>query len=91
MSHFLFLVVHVLATSAAFAPIYLPGGRCNRALVLKRSTSTAQESVASSVPNSQPRSGLAQKLLDFALNSPLWDYVLVPQARESIVKTAEGK
>ncbi|KAL7468490.1 hypothetical protein ACHAXS_008737 [Conticribra weissflogii] len=45
--------------------------------------------VAESKPRSQPRTGLAQQLLNLALNSPLWDYVLVPQARASIVKTAE--
>ena len=42
-------------------------------------------------PRSQPRSGLGQQLLNLALASPLWEYVLVPQARASIVKTAEGK
>jgi len=44
---------------------------------------------ATAEPRSNPRSGLAQTLLDAALNSPLWTYVLVPQARASIVKTAE--
>jgi len=39
---------------------------------------------------SQPRSGLAQELLNLALKSPLWTYVMVPQARASIVKTAES-
>ena len=38
----------------------------------------------------QPRTGLAQNLLNFALSSPLWRYVLVPQARANIVKTAES-
>ena len=38
----------------------------------------------------QPRTGLAQNLLNFALSSPLWKYVLVPQARANIVKTAES-
>ena len=37
----------------------------------------------------KPRSGLAQQLLNLALASPLWDYVLVPQAKATIVKTAE--
>ena len=36
-----------------------------------------------------PRTGFAQQLLDVALTSPIWEYVLVPQARASIVKTAE--
>jgi len=51
-------------------------------------TSTSKESGASK-PKSEPRSGFAQQLLNFALASPLWEYVLVPQARASIVKTAE--
>ena len=37
----------------------------------------------------KPREGFAQQLLNIALKSPLWEYVLVPQARASIVKTAE--
>jgi len=41
-------------------------------------------------PRSQPRSGIAQELLNLALKSPLWTYVMVPQARASIVKTAES-
>ena len=36
-----------------------------------------------------PRTGFAQTLLNYALNSPLWKQVLVPQARQNIVKTAE--
>lgn len=38
----------------------------------------------------KPRTGFAQKLLDFALHSPLWKLVLVPEARKNIVKTAEA-
>jgi len=38
---------------------------------------------------SKPREGFTQQLLNIALKSPLWEYVLVPQARASIVKTAE--
>ncbi|CAJ1954522.1 unnamed protein product [Cylindrotheca closterium] len=37
-----------------------------------------------------PRTGLAQTFLNYALNSPLWKQVLVPQARQNIVKTAES-
>lgn len=33
--------------------------------------------------------GLGQAVLDMALNSPLWKYVLVPQARKKISDTAE--
>ena len=41
------------------------------------------------ISKSTPREGVAQQLLNIALKSPLWEYVLVPQARASIVKTAE--
>mmetsp|Transcript_17908 Transcript_17908/g.50808 ORF Transcript_17908/g.50808 Transcript_17908/m.50808 type:complete len:448 (-) Transcript_17908:50-1393(-) len=34
--------------------------------------------------------GVAQKMLNVALNSPLWKLVLVPQARANIQKTAEA-
>eukprot|EP00584_Thalassiosira_punctigera_P011794 CAMPEP_0172548320 /NCGR_PEP_ID=MMETSP1067-20121228/17636_1 /TAXON_ID=265564 ORGANISM="Thalassiosira punctigera, Strain Tpunct2005C2" /NCGR_SAMPLE_ID=MMETSP1067 /ASSEMBLY_ACC=CAM_ASM_000444 /LENGTH=414 /DNA_ID=CAMNT_0013335521 /DNA_START=107 /DNA_END=1351 /DNA_ORIENTATION=- len=36
-----------------------------------------------------PRIGLAQRLLDVALASPVWTYVLVPRARATMVETAE--
>lgn len=36
------------------------------------------------------RTGFAQTLLNFALESPLWKYILVPQARSTMVKTAEA-
>ena len=45
-----------------------------------RSTNTA---------TAKPRSGFAQTLLNLALSSPIWTYILVPQARATIVKTAE--
>eukprot|EP00533_Pseudo-nitzschia_delicatissima_P003868 CAMPEP_0116091322 /NCGR_PEP_ID=MMETSP0327-20121206/7443_1 /TAXON_ID=44447 /ORGANISM="Pseudo-nitzschia delicatissima, Strain B596" /LENGTH=449 /DNA_ID=CAMNT_0003582665 /DNA_START=58 /DNA_END=1407 /DNA_ORIENTATION=- len=37
-----------------------------------------------------PRTGFAQTLLNFALESPLWKLILVPQARATMVKTAEA-
>ena len=37
----------------------------------------------------KPRTGFAQTLLNLALSSPIWTYILVPQARATIVKTAE--
>lgn len=45
---------------------------------------------AASNSRAPPRTGLAQTLLDFALASPLWKYLLVPQARATMVKTAES-
>ncbi len=37
-----------------------------------------------------PRSGFAQQVLDFALRTPVWKHILVPQARSTMVKTAES-
>lgn len=37
-----------------------------------------------------PRTGFAQTLLNFALESPLWKLILVPQARATMVQTAEA-
>mmetsp|Transcript_8157 Transcript_8157/g.12508 ORF Transcript_8157/g.12508 Transcript_8157/m.12508 type:complete len:410 (+) Transcript_8157:60-1289(+) len=42
----------------------------------------------SSTNKNARRTGLGQSLLNFALNSPLWTYVLVPQARQKMVDTA---
>ena len=53
-------------------------------------SSTQQSTIEQPAKRSKPRSGLAQELLNLALQSPLWTYVLVPQARASIVKTAES-
>ena len=48
------------------------------------------ETEASSSTRAPPRTGFAQMLLNFALESPLWKLILVPQARANIVKTAEA-
>lgn len=77
-------ITYTFAVAAAFAP----SPRRSQGVVTLMSTSS-QEAVATK-PRSEPRSGFAQQLLNLALASPLWDYVLVPQARASIVKTAEG-
>jgi ubiquinone/menaquinone biosynthesis C-methylase UbiE len=37
-----------------------------------------------------PRSGFAQQVLDLALRTPVWKHILVPQARSTMVKTAES-
>lgn len=37
-----------------------------------------------------PRTGFAQSLLNFALESPLWKLILVPKARATMVETAEA-
>ena len=52
------------------------------------STETATSTISSS--RAPPRTGLAQTLLNFALESPLWKLILVPQARANIIQTAEA-
>lgn len=59
----------------------------NNIFLLHASSSPTKEAATT---RSQPRLGIAQELLNLALKSPLWTYVLVPQARASIVKTAES-
>ena len=57
------------------------------------STDTSSTSTTTTVvrkPKAKPRTGIAQRILDYALTSPLWKLVLVPQARNNIVKTAEA-
>lgn len=44
--------------------------------------------VAAGERNVGPRTGFLQSLLNVALESPLWTYVLVPQARQKMVDTA---
>ena len=53
---------------------------------LMASTETADGSST----RAPPRTGFAQTLLNFALESPLWKLILVPQARATMVKTAEA-
>jgi SAM-dependent methyltransferase len=38
----------------------------------------------------KPRNGLGQRLLNAALNGPLWKYVMVPQARATMISTARS-
>lgn len=45
---------------------------------------------SSTTTRAPPRTGPAQKVLDWALESPLWKYLLVPQARKTMVQTAEA-
>ena len=46
--------------------------------------------IAFSETRAPPRTGFAQKLLNFALETPIWKHILVPQARATMVKTAES-
>ena len=91
LMHQLLLFTALFATVTAFAPPHRLKNHYERAtLLMITPATTASQDIASSEPKSKPRSGFAQQLLNLALTSPLWDYVLVPQARASIVKTAEG-
>ena len=52
---------------------------------------TNPESTTTGVPSPPPRrTGFGQKVLDFALETPLWKHILVPRARANIAKTAEA-
>ena len=62
--------------SLAFAPTTNPQCRATTVLNMAVTSQPAQTS-------------LGQSLLNFALESPLWKYVLVPQARKKIVNTAQ--
>jgi ubiquinone/menaquinone biosynthesis C-methylase UbiE len=53
-------------------------------------TGSDVDSSPATITRAPPRTGLAQGILDWALTSPLWKHVLVPQARANIVRTAEA-
>jgi len=69
---------------------FLHSGINSVAAVRRDAITLLHSSTQATEPSSQPRSGIAQELLNLALKSPLWTYVMVPQARASIVKTAES-
>ena len=75
---FLLRLIHVNASSPAF--IINPLVTC---------TQCRPKQKIGPLHAAEPRSGFAQQLLNIALASPLWEYVMVPQARASIIKTAE--
>jgi SAM-dependent methyltransferase len=56
------------------------------------STREITVSPSKSIPkgNYAPRTGLSQSLLTWALTTPVWKYVLVPKARDTIIQTAEA-
>lgn len=95
-SKIIFFGIILLATGVpieAFAPscsqLYKTPDRqhCQRPIpMIKLKMSTTGNS-SSRAP---PRTGLAQTLLNWALESPLWKLILVPQARANIVETAEA-
>lgn len=75
----------LLSLTGAFSP--LPSHFPQHAAA---STTSLAESKSTTAPTTaySPRTGMLQSLLNLALNSPLWQYVLVPQARQKMVDTA---
>ena len=70
------------------------GGRLNSKFTDPSSISTslsAETTTSDGSPTrAPPRTGFAQTLLNFALESPLWKLILVPKARATMVETAEA-
>lgn len=56
--------------------------------VPRETSSTSLDVTKKEVSSYSPRTGVLQSLLNLALDSPLWTYVLVPQARQKMVDTA---
>jgi ubiquinone/menaquinone biosynthesis C-methylase UbiE len=69
--------------SLSSAPSSSSSCRRNRRLF----SSAPAQSTSAKAP---PRTGIAQRILNFALESPLWKLLLVPQAKAKIVTTAEA-
>ena len=51
---------------------------------------TSNSATTSTTGKYAPRTGFAQQLLNWALETPVWKYLLVPQARKTMVNTAEA-
>ncbi|KAG7341844.1 methyltransferase domain containing protein [Nitzschia inconspicua] len=84
-----FIILSLLAPSIQGFFIR-PSAHClhsTRESLSRREAANVSEPAATRAP---PRTGIAQKVLDMALGSPLWKYLLVPQARAKIVSTAEA-
>jgi len=79
----LILLICLLAAATSFSTREFRGGR-------QQLCPLPASSDATTSTRAPPRTGFAQTLLNYALNSPLWKQVLVPQARQNIVKTAES-
>jgi ubiquinone/menaquinone biosynthesis C-methylase UbiE len=83
------LVVSLLLAgkTLAFSPQHTNPAR---AISTSKTRLDLSSPTTTSSPKAPPRTGFAQTLLNFALTSPLWKLVLVPQARANIVNTAEA-
>ena len=77
--------LHVSATSSTATFVINGRHHHSRRSQAKHRSGRVQPNAA----KAKPRKGFAQQLLDLALASPVWEYVLVPQAWASIVKTGE--
>lgn len=80
-----FLFITLLCGANSFGVQRFPSRRIEGTTCQLASSTTDQ-----SAGSYAPRTGLAQSLLNFALESPLWTYVLVPQARKTMETTAEA-
>ena len=52
--------------------------------------SSGSDGTSTTSTRAPPRTGFSQTLLNWALESPLWKLLLVPQARATMVRTAEA-
>jgi SAM-dependent methyltransferase len=59
-------------------------------LMVSSGGESAETTADGSSTRAPPRTGFAQTLLNFALESPLWKLILVPKARATMVETAEA-
>ena len=82
-----YLLVALLSPVASIAFVRNPTNHLWTTTGSATTTMTLDMAVAPPPPS---RTGLAQTLLNLALESPLWKYLLVPQARKTIVDTAEA-
>jgi len=64
--------------------------RSNSVPFLRPTTTSLTLAATNSEVKAPPRTGFGQQILDFALTTPLWKHILVPQARSTMVKTAES-
>lgn len=85
----------VLLLAMVVADAFQPSVRSPRtctciSVIPLRATDNGTDADVTAANRAKPRTGFLQSLLDFALTSPLWKLVLVPQARANIVKTAES-
>uniref|UniRef100_A0A7S4MB71 Methyltransferase type 11 domain-containing protein n=1 Tax=Odontella aurita TaxID=265563 RepID=A0A7S4MB71_9STRA len=99
VGHFVIFVCLLLGSATGVVDAFQPPTDDSRVLASGRTPhrprlssvrASATPADVDAQPRASPRTGPAQMLLNAALSSPLWKYLLVPQARANIVKTAEA-